>query len=254
MTRAILKPWPRIEKAWSHNKSVRTNWASPKAFLEWSLANGFRPGYWLVKSSREGQHSPSNSMWVPPGYAPRQARAAATVVTAFGETKSALAWSQDPRCDATLPSLLDRLKRLPPEEAMTYSADGRENYVLHNLWKNMRRRQAKGRVRVSREWDRFTPFLRWAEETGWRPGLKLVRIDRCFGFGPDNCRWAVRQEYSTHRGYAAFGETKGMAEWMADPRCRLSQPCSVYARLAAGFSFEKAITTPPEPGAALSER
>jgi AcrR family transcriptional regulator len=66
---------------------------------------------------RGGEAEPACPAWLAMSKAERDALLG--VVGAFGETKSLIAWSEDPRCLVTLASLRDRLRKgWPPEEAM----------------------------------------------------------------------------------------------------------------------------------------
>src|SRR6185312_5449018 len=44
--------------------------------------------------------------------------------------------------------------------------------------------------------------------------------------------------------YTAFGETKTVADWAADPRCTISRG-NLYNRIELGIPFEEALTAPP---------
>jgi hypothetical protein len=43
--------------------------------------------------------------------------------------------------------------------------------------------------------------------------------------------------------YQAFGESKTLAEWELDPRCKVAEP-PLRSRLRSGWDVETAITTP----------
>lgn len=147
---------------------------------------------------------------------------------------------------------------------LTSTPDGRR---LHKTWLSLRRRceepsdslypyiGAKG-VRVCKEWKGFSRFLRWALESGSKPGLCLVRRNCRADYSPTNCEWVTRREASRRKGapsrptrprrpIEAFGEENGVVGWARDPRCSVSPP-TISARMARGLDVERAITTPPE--------
>lgn len=106
---------------------------------------------------------------------------------------------------------------------------------------------AKG-VSICREWESLQVFRRWALANGYENHLTLERIDGNLGYCPDNCRWATMAEQNrnrvNNRVLKAFGEEKVMQDWAADPRCRVSFG-GLRRRLAAGWTDEAAISTPP---------
>lgn len=67
--------------------------------------------------------------------------------------------------------------------------------VTHHLYASFGGRGA----RVSKEWSEFEPFYRWARASGYRPGLRLVRIRPAGEFGPRNCRWVSALDHARMR-------------------------------------------------------
>jgi hypothetical protein len=47
------------------------------------------------------------------------------------------------------------------------------------------------------------------------------------------------------RMYSAFGETKGLADWLKDPRAAVGRG-TICTRLESGWDFAQALTTPPQ--------
>lgn len=41
-------------------------------------------------------------------------------------------------------------------------------------------------------------FVKWAKETGYKPGFKLERYDRDKDYGPDNCYWIEKKKADRH--------------------------------------------------------
>ena len=107
---------------------------------------------------------------------------------------------------------------------------------------------------VAPEWSEFEPFFAWAKAHGARPGLWLVRKDVFGHWSPDNCEWIepalARRRERPHampppkRLVTAFGETKGVAEWGKDPRCKV-RDFTISRRLDKGWKPEDAVAGPP---------
>lgn len=101
---------------------------------------------------------------------------------------------------------------------------------------------------VCEEWRSSSEaFLAWAKISGHKQGLQIDRIDNNKGYFPDNCRWATskqncRNTRSNHH-LTAWGETKTMAEWAEDPRCK-AKYVTLRNRINHGVSAELAIAAP----------
>lgn len=72
-------------------------------------------------------------------------------------------------------------------------------------------------IKVCAEWHDIQEFEKWAEQSGYEPGLTLDRIDVNGDYCPNNCRWATRKEQANNRRntlYITFlGETHTLSEW-----------------------------------------
>ena len=108
---------PVIAKAWRHMIDRCTNpkccsferygkrgitvcdeWiGSLKAFVKWSLANGWASGLEIDRQDNEAGYSPENCRWVTRHVNMNNTRRTVNV-SAFGETKSLAEWSRDARC------------------------------------------------------------------------------------------------------------------------------------------------------------
>lgn len=138
---------------------------------------------------------------------------------------------------------------------------GMKNTRLYRCWRNMKTRcynpgyiefdRYGGRgISVCDEWQSFLPFCLWALTHGYSEELSLDRIDNNGDYCPDNCRWATPKEQSLKRCTNVYitynGTTKHISEW--DKEIGASKSGRVRARLNAGWSVEKAVTTPVEKG------
>ena len=100
-------------------------------------------------------------------------------------------------------------------------------------------------IKVCERWRDFAAFL---ADMGERPPEKtLDRHPNPNGdYEPGNCRWATLEEQAVNRDgvlrLSHSGETLPVLEWAR--RLRMD-PCSLRGRLRAGWSVERAVTTPP---------
>ncbi len=98
-------------------------------------------------------------------------------------------------------------------------------------------------ITVCEEWleDRAS-FFKWAEASGYAPGLQIDRIDGNKGYSPDNCRWVTQlvnqNNRRSNRRVTFKGETLTMAEWSR--KTGISQRV-IQARLNAGRSAEEVL-------------
>lgn len=102
-------------------------------------------------------------------------------------------------------------------------------------------------ITVCDDWRSFELFVEWAKSHGYSEDLQLDRIDNSKGYSPENCRFVTRSQNQRNSRYnkiiAAFGETKCLADWADDPRCKVSYD-TLGGRLRHGWEPEKAITFP----------
>lgn len=104
-------------------------------------------------------------------------------------------------------------------------------------------------IRVCDEWRQsFEVFRRWSETNGYDDSLELDRIDNDRDYCPDNCRWVTHKENMRNRPntrfLTAWGETKAIADWILDPRCKVTAG-GLRRRLSTGMTPEEAIKRPP---------
>lgn len=95
--------------------------------------------------------------------------------------------------------------------------------------------------------DRWLVFENFLADMGHRPSPQhsIDRIDNDGDYTPDNCRWATpkQQSANTHRNvrFTYNGITMCLSEWERAVGLKRS---SLSHRLTAGWTFERALTTP----------
>jgi hypothetical protein len=128
---------------------------------------------------------------------------------------------------------------------------------LYATWKSMVARCTKvsdksypqygGRgISLCLEWANYENFMGWAIGAGYKETLTIDRIDNWKGYEPGNCRWAThrQQRHNQRRGLRtmeAFGETKSVADWVLDPRCRVAYN-ALLLRQKAGYPGATCLT------------
>jgi len=130
-------------------------------------------------------------------------------------------------------------------------------HLLYGVWATMRSRCANpnfkhyknygGRgIRVCSEWKEYIVFRTWALDAGYYYGAELDRINVDGHYSPLNCRWVPRLTNRNKRNnhyITAWGETKELAAWAEDPRCKVSY-VALKKRIYRGVSSECALTDP----------
>lgn len=128
--------------------------------------------------------------------------------------------------------------------------------ALYTSWNNMKIRcktkwpgfyrwyGSKG-ITWCAEWSDFATFRKWALENGFRKGLTLDRIDSTKNYGPDNCRWATREEQTynlpcVHK-LTFGGVTKLLPVWAKELGVT---PSLLRSRKTNGWSDEEILTIP----------
>jgi hypothetical protein len=133
---------------------------------------------------------------------------------------------------------------------------------LHRMWLGMRQRCINpnsisypsygGRgISICTEWDDYRVFKAWTMSHGyiWQADFRqeLDRIDNDGNYGPNNCQWVLpivnRRNTRATRQLTAFGETKGMSDWVDDVRCPVSY-FVLRSRLNSAWDVEEAISAP----------
>lgn len=122
---------------------------------------------------------------------------------------------------------------------------------IHSIWRDMKYRcdnpnnsnyiryGAKG-IKVCKRWYKFENFYKDMGAT-YKDKLTIDRIDGTKDYKPSNCRWATMSEQIRNRSISIYH--KGEIMW--DANKRLGGGISLIgARLALGWSKEKAFSTP----------
>lgn len=134
---------------------------------------------------------------------------------------------------------------------------GLTHHRLYYIWQDMKARcynlkqqrynRYGGRnIVVCDEWlNNFKSFYDWAMNNGYRDDLTIDRINNDGNYEPNNCRWAtlIEQHNNTSRNRHLLynGENLTIAEWSR----KLNMTRNLIRdRLQAGWSVEKALTTP----------
>lgn len=132
---------------------------------------------------------------------------------------------------------------------------------LYAVWGTMRRRcqdenhkdfaNYGGRgIEVCQEWQDYEEFRKWAFANGYDPNAPkqkctIDRIDVNGNYEPDNCRWVsakVQQNNRRNNRVLTYdNETNTLAEW--NRKCGFPKDL-IAKRLNAGWTLERAITTP----------
>ncbi len=100
--------------------SMCHEWEDYTVFEKWALTNGYQPGLEIDRRDNDGDYTPSNCRIVNDKAQARN-RSSNTIITAFGESKTAVEWSEDHRCVVAYGTLLVRIRvlELEPETAIT---------------------------------------------------------------------------------------------------------------------------------------
>lgn len=115
-------------------------------------------------------------------------------------------------------------------------------------------------VSVTPAWRTYMPFAQWARANGYQENLQIDRRDTQGDYTPDNCQWVTSQinnnNRRNNRRLTAFGETKTVAEWARDPRCRTTAS-GLYQRVRIWpfpDDHTALLVTPDRPGSSLRKR
>lgn len=174
---------------------VCDEWHDREIFRKWANENGFKKGLRLCRKDTSRDYSPENCY--------------------FGESLRVKKGKNE-----IIKKTIKENKMKKSNLGLTRYTDSPLYKTYHSMHSRCERKNHKyykiygGRgVTVCDEWsgkEGFYNFHKWAQSSGWRPGLTLDRIDNDRGYGPDNCRWATRTEQTRNRRTTLFFEYRGM--------------------------------------------
>lgn len=98
-------------------------------------------------------------------------------------------------------------------------------------------------IKVCKRWKRFENFL---ADMGEAPDWKSIdRIDTNGDYRPGNCRWATSTEQARNTRRTRFVKHEGERLCVTEWAHRTGLPIgTIYGRLDAGWTAERALTTP----------
>jgi hypothetical protein len=128
---------------------------------------------------------------------------------------------------------------------------------LYGIWRSMRTRCNNERrhnyqryggrgIKLCPEWERFDEFYKWASAQYGHDdkSFQVDRADNDGPYSPENCRFvSVTTNCRNKRNnnlIEAFGETKCLADWCEDERCKATR-AAIRKRIVRGWDAEKAI-------------
>lgn len=93
-------------------------------------------------------------------------------------------------------------KKMEDEVVETFEAESGLNFrdeELYALWKLTLNKPniayyKKRNITVCEEWQDFAEFEKWANDSGWASGLKLLRIDKAGHYEPNNCMFGTESK------------------------------------------------------------
>jgi hypothetical protein len=176
-----------------------------------------------------------------------------------GSTKEGV-WLNSIKRDGTV-SCGCRKRQALKTQQLKKTTHGGYRTRLFRIWMDMRRRCLDpkhhrynyygGRsITICDEWVAdFAVFREWSLANGYRDDLSIDRKKNDLGYCPENCRWTTMEEQANNRRsnhlVTAFGETKTMAQWLRDARCRVGLAGLGYRLTKSHWTPEEAIATPP---------
>jgi hypothetical protein len=102
------------------------------AFRDWARATGYRDDLTIDRIDNDGGYSPDNCRWVDYKTQRRNTRVN-LYLTAFGETKTAADWIDDPRCQVCKVTFYGRIHRGWPTELAITLPGNRSRRVIPDL-------------------------------------------------------------------------------------------------------------------------
>jgi len=79
-------------------------------FRDWALVNGYKPWLQIDRIDNDGDYTPENCRWISCKLNQRNKRNS-RLITAYGETKTIVEWTEDERCQLDYHTIHVRLAR-----------------------------------------------------------------------------------------------------------------------------------------------
>lgn len=110
-------------------------------------------------------------------------------------------------------------KKMEDEVVETFEAESGLNFrdeELYALWKLTLNKPniayyKKRNITVCEEWQDFAEFEKWANDSGWTSGLKLLRIDKAGHYEPNNCMFGT--ETKSVKGQYVYSDGVNMKSY-----------------------------------------
>lgn len=135
---------------------------------------------------------------------------------------------------------------------------GKKGSRVYGIWAGMKKRILNPKepcypryggagLEIEEDWKSFEAFY---ADMGDPPTERhsLDRVENSLGYIRGNCRWATPEEQMNNtkknRFYEFDGESLTVAQWARKVGIR---PHTLFMRLAYGWEFERALTTPVRP-------
>ncbi len=134
-------------------------------------------------------------------------------------------------------------------------AHGLCHHQLYSTWAGMKTRCTNentlqyenygGRgIKICDDWNDFNKFYEWAKNQDY-DNKTLDRIDNNGNYCPENCKFSTYVEQASNKSnntfFTVFGETKTVAQWSRDERCKVTYDVLCY-RINKGWDEELAMT------------
>jgi hypothetical protein len=114
--RCYQKTHEAYERYSDRGITVCAEWHEYTPFMNWALENGYGESLELDRRENTKGYAPGNCRWVTTSINARNRRDSLPAVLAFGDTKTPIEWSKDPRCMVSYALLHKRLARGVPLE------------------------------------------------------------------------------------------------------------------------------------------
>lgn len=126
--------------------TVCEEWHQRRKFIEWALTNGYEPHLTIERKDNDAGYGPDNCRFASPKEQARN-RSSNILLTAFGETKTIVEWSEDPRCTVCYIALAARVRSGGDPERIITTPSG-----SYHKTRKVPVYEAYGQKKPMREW------------------------------------------------------------------------------------------------------